>query len=124
MPDSDILIHHGVKGMRWGVRKKRKVKPKRKPLTQREKVLVGSLVGSGIVIAAAGVTIASLKVRNTQHRISAAKAYGWVENMLDGIDQYQTVSPERFRSSMDRKNTYGVAEQFLRNRDMLKYIRN
>ena len=48
------LAHYGVPGMKWGVRKGQKPKStptknrkKSKPLSTREKVMVGSLIVSG-----------------------------------------------------------------------------
>lgn len=116
---SKVLTHHGVKGMKWGVRKDKK----NKPLSKREKVLVGSLVASGVLLAAGAITITSLKVRNTQHKISAARGYAWVENMLQGdMQNFQTTTPEQLRRTFPNKNTYNVVEQYLRNKDMLRYI--
>ena len=102
--------------MRWGVRKNAK------PMSTREKILAGSLAATSILAASTGVGLAVISVRNTQHKIAAARALAWVENMLDGKKDYQTVSPELFKSVYPNKNTYGVVEQFFRNKDMLKYI--
>lgn len=58
---SDVIEHFGVKGMRWGVRKKRDTPPIKNDITSEQKVrrrLVAKRVAIGAaVLAAAGLSL-------------------------------------------------------------------
>lgn len=125
MTETDNLIHFGTKGMKWGVRKtSTPLAVKKAPMTRKEKQLLGATIVSTTLLAAGGVTIAALAVRNTQYKISTAQGRAWVENMIRGVEQYQTVSPEGYRNAWPKKETFGLVKQIARNRDMLNYIKS
>lgn len=53
--EEDYLEHYGVKGQRWGVRRKRemaRVKKRRKPMTSQQKIRVAMAVAVGTVYVA------------------------------------------------------------------------
>lgn len=122
--DADaFLAHYGVKGMRWGVRKKERVKT---PMTDREKVMLGSLVASGVLLSAAGLTMAGLNIRKNQYKIRSATLHSWVENLVNGdTSTYQNVKPETFREVYPKgKEAFNLIKQHARNNAMLDYYFN
>jgi len=58
--DDELLIHFGIKGMRWGVRKERRSgrSGSSKPMSTRKKVAIG--VATGVAIAGGAVAAAYL----------------------------------------------------------------
>lgn len=68
----DYLIHHGIKGMKWGVRKQRSTSgrsttntKKRKQLNIDKKKVAQIAITSGAIAAAAGIGYAYAKKRYT-----------------------------------------------------------
>jgi len=65
----DYLAHHGVKGMRWGIRRERQNKPKRK-LTKEERNRRARLRNTAVFAALLGgnVALSSINKKREQRR--------------------------------------------------------
>nr|FAA03628.1 MAG TPA: hypothetical protein [Siphovirus LN-2020-2] len=76
--EDEVLAHHGVKGMRWGVRKQRPSggagpSKKRKGLSRKQKAAIAGVLGTA---AAAGAGVYLHKSRNGKKIASVAKKQG------------------------------------------------
>lgn len=60
----DFLAHYGVRGMKWGIRKKESPTPikQRKPLTKKQKTLIVAGTAVGIGVVAAGIILGRPKL--------------------------------------------------------------
>ena len=77
--EDEVLAHHGVKGMKWGVRKQRpsggagSSRKKRKGLSRKQKAAIAGVLGTA---AAAGAGYYLHKSGNGKKIVSAAKKHG------------------------------------------------
>jgi len=104
---SPYLAHHGVKGMKWGIRKQKDLigrQPAVKKTTSsidKKKVARNIAIGVGITAAAASVTYLALKKRPFTDHILTASNYitslGIKENSINIVNGIvEKIDPEKF----------------------------
>lgn len=117
-PDLDgvYLEHIGVKGMKWGVRKKRPDEEQRKKIFTRKRVAVGLALTAGALAAASLLTHRGRVKTSTFSSLSQRKPLG----SLDGILRNKTPSPfemrlqagmAQHRNLMDRVGNQRLTDQ-------------
>lgn len=93
-PEDYELVHYGVKGMKWGVRKDR---PK---MTREEKVAVAkkAAIGTGILLGAVGAAIVTNQLRsNGDKKISDISNQGSAKEKLPDLENIAFFSKPKNR---------------------------
>jgi hypothetical protein len=99
------LVHHGIRGMKWGVRKasssSEQISTSKKPMSTKKKVAIGV----GVATVAVGVAAATYYLhKNGKLPLStAAKSGGKVYQNLDAIPKVKVSAIAQAQRSVDRE---------------------
>lgn len=112
--EDEVLAHHGVKGMKWGVRKQRAASggagstKKRKGLSRKQKAAIAGVLGTA---AAAGAGYYLHKSGNGKKIASLAKKHGAsAKDFAKGKGRAKTAQAKRFAKAQSA-NAKGAAEK-------------
>lgn len=103
--EDEVLAHHGVKGMKWGVRKQRPSggagpSKKRKGLSRKQKAAIAGVLGTA---AAAGAGVYLHKSGNGKKIAAAAKKQGAAAKKFASVAKNKASSAGGFTKSSARK---------------------
>lgn len=111
--EDEVLAHHGVKGMRWGVRKQRPSggagpSKKRKGLSRKQKAAIAGVLGTA---AAVGAGYYLHKSGNGKKQVAAAKKFAQGKGRNLGAQaRVKTAQSKRFAKAQSA-NVKGAAEK-------------
>ena len=114
--ETDYLAHHGVKGMKWGIRKRRVSKGRsrssntskhsRKKWSNKKKVAIGAAIVGGTALAAIGGIVITKKVRANQSA-KLAKNLMRQRSALDDLAAQGKRALERGAKRYEAGNQFG-----------------
>lgn len=109
MDVDDFFAHHGVKGMKWGVRRERREGSERQPWSTKKKVLVGAAVVAGLAGVAIGTKVG-------MDYASSAKQYTKLLN-ADSVSPMFKSTPslkKQYEKSLSISETITKGHEFIR----------
>lgn len=97
----EALEHHGIKGMRWGVRRERT--PQQRAETRR-KIVKGAIIAGGVIAVAGGVALA-VHTRNSSLAKEAAKSAPFGPKMRESVDKAFRMAAHQRTADAGRRAT-------------------